>query len=451
MEGAPHIALLEGLWADPRTGQFFIITEYCAGGELCVSDCPFDEIQVAGLMVQLVEALAAMNANHIAHRDLKPQNLMLKRPGDLSSLVVIDFGVARSFRQSERLRTHVGTPEFAGPEVFHQGPFGYDEACDVWSLGALAYLMLTGNEPFTGTSRQVYSTQKAGVEYPENLSPEAVDLCTALLVLDAEQRPKPSTVLEHPFLAKAERAAPLSSGGGAEAAAAAGTTASPSPPPPPPEPVITADDVVALICVFADGKARRTEAQIIDFVLSGSPPKTMLGSGYKISTRDAVRMLLPALHRDHILHRDRDGGYVFIPGSVEIEQQGLAFSAPKVIASIAKKKAEAVAEAEAAEAAASAEYAIEDLQGMSVGALKKLMRANVITMAGCVEKADMVAAVVQSGQVPIIASEKPPPPPPPPAEEAEFSGNPFDGEADAGPDARTNSFTGKGWRGSVLK
>ena len=79
------------------------------------------------------------------------------------------------------------------------------------------------------------------------------------------------------------------------------------------------------------------------------------------------------------------------------------------------------------------------------------MRANVITMAGCVEKADMVAAVVQSGQVPIIASEKPPPPPPPPAEEAEFSGNPFDGEADAGPDARTNSFTGKGWRGSVLK
>ena len=73
LQGTPHTLLFEGLWADPRTGQFFLVTEFCAGGELCVSDCPFEEVQVAGLIVQLTEALAAMNKNHIVHRDLKPQ------------------------------------------------------------------------------------------------------------------------------------------------------------------------------------------------------------------------------------------------------------------------------------------------------------------------------------------------------------------------------------------
>ena len=130
---------------------------------------------------------------------------------------------------------------------------------------------------------------------------------------------------------------------------------------------------------------------------------------------------------------------------------------PPPYATSRKRKAEDVAKAEAAEAAAPTEYAIEDLQGMSVGTLKELMRVNGITLSGCIEKADMIAAVVQSGQVTIVVSEKtPPPPPPPPAEEdllggVGASGNPFDGEVDAGPDARAHSFTGKGWRGSVLK
>jgi len=79
--------------------------------------------------------------NGICHRDLKPDNLLLKSEDPEAEIKIIDFGVSRKFKQNEKFKSVVGTIGYAPREVLEGN---YDYKCDVWSLGVCLYISLCG-------------------------------------------------------------------------------------------------------------------------------------------------------------------------------------------------------------------------------------------------------------------------------------------------------------------
>jgi eukaryotic-like serine/threonine-protein kinase len=127
---------------------------------------------VARLLDHVGHALSAAHEVGFVHRDVKPQNIILSRgPGADLEARLIDFGIAKSTHPtSSQMVTHpgtiVGTPNYMSPEqIAGKGPV--DERADVWSLGVVAYVCLTGSLPFLGESfRQLCLAIYAGVFVP---------------------------------------------------------------------------------------------------------------------------------------------------------------------------------------------------------------------------------------------------------------------------------------------
>lgn len=106
-------------------------------------------------------------------------------------MVLIDFGTAVRYT-GEKLKDLAGSPEYIAPEVIVGD---YDSKCDIWSVGALAYMVLCGAPPFSGEKEDVLfkNIQKGEVEFFlscwKSVSPEAKDFITSLLVIDSSKRP----------------------------------------------------------------------------------------------------------------------------------------------------------------------------------------------------------------------------------------------------------------------
>ena len=79
-----------------------------------------------------------MHSKHIAHLDLKPENIMLKSP-DSHHLKLIDFGLSRKIKPGEEVREMLGTPEFVSPEVVNYEPLSLNT--DMWSIGVITYIL----------------------------------------------------------------------------------------------------------------------------------------------------------------------------------------------------------------------------------------------------------------------------------------------------------------------
>lgn len=101
------------------------------------------------IMKQLLSALVYLHSNNISHRDIKPENFMLLNPNDPTCVKMIDFGLSKDFSGSEIMSTMSGSPYYIAPEVFLQN---YNMKIDIWSLGVVLYIMLSGKVPFPGNS-----------------------------------------------------------------------------------------------------------------------------------------------------------------------------------------------------------------------------------------------------------------------------------------------------------
>lgn len=148
----PNVVRLHEIYEDAK--QVFLVTELCQGGELFerLMSSParrFTECEAAVVQQDMLRAIAYLHCINIAHRDVKPENVMLQNRGPLSENVakLIDFGTACPCSEQHLMRTKVGTSHYVDPQVLDQC---YGRECDLWSAGATLYLLLSGSMPFAG-------------------------------------------------------------------------------------------------------------------------------------------------------------------------------------------------------------------------------------------------------------------------------------------------------------
>ncbi|TRY98070.1 hypothetical protein DNTS_004437 [Danionella cerebrum] len=191
------------------SNEMVLVLEYAAGGEIfsqCVADRDeaFSELEVKRLMRQILEGISFLHQNNVVHLDIKPQNILLTSCSPLGDIKIVDFGLSRWVRGGQEIREIMGTPEYVAPEVLNYEPIS--SATDMWSIGVLAYVMLTGISPFLGNSKQetFLNISQIDISYSEEeletLEVSAVPFIQTLLVKEPEARASAESALQHPWL-----------------------------------------------------------------------------------------------------------------------------------------------------------------------------------------------------------------------------------------------------------
>jgi len=230
-KGHPHLLNFEQTFEDDN--EVHIITELLEGGELyeAIIDLSrrrayFSEEDSAWMVRNILDGLSYLHdVTGIVHRDLKASNFMFKRklekPGKdkkskarkseiLRDIRIIDFGLSTKIDPNTgKVTGCLGTPYYVAPEVLTEEP--YDSKCDVWSIGVIAYLILSRQLPYQGKDEQetvkfLMDAENHQPKYESNrwmhLDPYAVDFCKKLLQVDPSKRPTAREAMSHPWIVK---------------------------------------------------------------------------------------------------------------------------------------------------------------------------------------------------------------------------------------------------------
>jgi calcium/calmodulin-dependent protein kinase I len=198
----PHIVQTYGYINDPD--NVYIALELCEGGELLEElehIGNYTEHDAATIVHNCVDTLAYLHLRGIVHRDIKPENLLLGQKGDPDSIKLADFGLANILEGKDSLQTVCGSPAYMAPEVHNMR--NYDEKVDMWSMGVMLFLLLSGTLPFL-PPRLVEKAEKQDYEFAGKIwagvSDAAKDLVVRLLVADPKMRYGVQDVLKHPWI-----------------------------------------------------------------------------------------------------------------------------------------------------------------------------------------------------------------------------------------------------------
>ena len=159
------------------------------GGELFnyVVNCGrLPESEACRFLHQIVSGLSFIHSLNIAHRDVKPENLLLD---DCKNIKIADFGLSNSFEPGKLLRTACGSPCYAAPEMVRGDPY-FGPQIDVWSTGVVLYAMLCGVLPFedANTAKLYKKITTCAIRFPLHVSPCAQELILAMLATDPVTR-----------------------------------------------------------------------------------------------------------------------------------------------------------------------------------------------------------------------------------------------------------------------
>nr|XP_033802724.1 serine/threonine-protein kinase 17B isoform X2 [Geotrypetes seraphini] len=193
--------------------EIILVLEYAAGGEifnLCVGDQDetIAEKDVIRLIYQILEGVFYLHRNNIVHLDLKPQNILLSSIHPLGDVKIVDFGMSRKMGTSSEVREIMGTPEYVAPEILNYEPI--TTAADIWSIGVISYMLLTGESPFLGADKQetYLNISQVNVDYSEeifaSISDLAIDFIQTLLVKNPANRATAEACLSHSWLQQGE-------------------------------------------------------------------------------------------------------------------------------------------------------------------------------------------------------------------------------------------------------
>ena len=224
-----HKNIMELIEIKQNTENYYLICEFCNGGSLyqCLHkyikmyNKPFSEEITQYLMRQIIEALKYLHGNHIMHRDLKLDNILLnfKDLNDKSILnmygaevKIIDFGFAAHVdNKSDLHKSVLGSPMFMDPKILKKytrmgtiDSTGYDEKIDIWSLGNICYQMLLGRAAFETKDIKILAQkiEKGFYSLPTTFYKEVVGFLIGMLQYDSNIRLSAEELSKHDFLCK---------------------------------------------------------------------------------------------------------------------------------------------------------------------------------------------------------------------------------------------------------
>ncbi|XP_023203225.1 serine/threonine-protein kinase D3 [Xiphophorus maculatus] len=200
----PGIVNLDCMFETPE--QVFVVMEKLHGDMLemilCSDKSRLPERLTKFLVTQILVALRHLHFKNIVHCDLKPENVLLASAEPFPQVKLCDFGFARIIGEKSFRRSVVGTPAYLAPEVLRSK--GYNRSLDMWSVGVIVYVSLSGTFPFNEDEDINDQIQNAAFMYPPNpwkeISDEAKDLINNLLQVKMRKRFSVDKSLSHPWL-----------------------------------------------------------------------------------------------------------------------------------------------------------------------------------------------------------------------------------------------------------
>jgi calcium-dependent protein kinase len=213
--------------------------EYCSGGDL-YERCPYSEPAAARLMTKILSAIAYLHKNNVVHRDLKFENILFEDKTQESEVKIIDFGLSKKYNLRHRGHRNIIMTETVGtvytmvsvmaalyitknilmfrslkPIACSQAPQVlqgvYTSKADMWAIGVIAYMLLSGQKPFWGKKRRHIVDKIMRCDYNfdapiwKTVSSKAKHFIAACLQMNPHNRPTAEASLKAEWLKSRER------------------------------------------------------------------------------------------------------------------------------------------------------------------------------------------------------------------------------------------------------
>lgn len=202
----PNVITLHDVFENKN--EVILILELVAGGELfdfLAEKESLSEEEATEFLKQILDGVSYLHSKQIAHFDLKPENIMLlNRSVPHPRIKIIDFGLAHKIDFGNDFKNIFGTPEFVAPEVVNYEPLGLE--ADMWSIGVITYILLSGASPFLGENKQETLANVSAVDYEfdeeyfSSTSALGRDFIARLLIKDPKKRMTILDSLQHPWI-----------------------------------------------------------------------------------------------------------------------------------------------------------------------------------------------------------------------------------------------------------
>jgi len=200
----PNICRMLEVYEEPN--QLRLVMERMRGPDVFESFLrkgKYSESDASGYIYQMMSAVAYCHKRGVCHRDLKMENFCLDSDADDAQIKLIDFGLSAKF-ETAPMSDAVGTLYYVAPEVLSGSD--YNEKCDVWSMGVITYIMLSGKAPFQGrTDQATYKLIVRGqVQFTDHswglVSLEAKNFVKATMCKEVDRRLSSEACLSHEWI-----------------------------------------------------------------------------------------------------------------------------------------------------------------------------------------------------------------------------------------------------------